>query len=150
MKVILTQAVKGLGEAGTVKDVADGYGRNYLIPRGLARPATEGAQKQIELEQTAVARREKRLLGEAEVFAKALSALELTFQAKAGEGDRLYGSITSADIAEQIVKKVHTDLDKRKIVLEEPIRELGTHQVTIKLMSNVTAEVTVIVERAEV
>jgi len=149
MKVILTQEVKGLGEAGSIKEVADGYARNYLIPRGMARPATEGAQKQIEMEQKAVAKREKRLLGEAEEFAAALSKLELTFQAKAGEGDRLYGSITSGDIAEQIIEKVHTDLDKRKIVLEEPIRELGTHQVAIKLMSSVTAEVTVIVERAE-
>ena len=149
MKVILAQKVKGLGEAGTVKEVADGYARNYLIPRGLARPATEGVQKEVELQKVAAAKREKRLLSEAEDFAQALSKLELTFHAKAGEGDRLYGSITSGDIAEQITERLHTELDKRKIVLEDPIRELGTHKVTIKLVSNVSAEVTVHVERAE-
>jgi large subunit ribosomal protein L9 len=148
MKVILAQTVKGLGAAGTVKDVADGYARNYLIPRGLARPATEGVQKEVEIQKKAAAKREKRLLTEAEDFAAELSKLELTFKAKAGEGDRLYGSITTADIAEQITQRLHTELDKRKIVLEDPIRELGAHKVTVKLMGSVTAEVTVIVERA--
>ena len=149
MKVILAQKVKGLGEAGTVKEVADGYARNYLIPRGLARPATEGAQKEVEIQKKATAKREKRLLTEAEDFAGELNKLQLTFKAKAGEGDRLYGSITTAEIAEQVTQRLHTELDKRKIVLEEPIRELGTHTVTVKLMGSVTAEVTVIVERVE-
>jgi len=149
MKVLLTQDVTSLGNAGTIKDVADGYARNYLIPRGLARRATEGAKKQIELQQKATAKRENRLLAEAEEFAKVLSTLELTFKAKAGESDRLYGSITTGDIATQITERVHTELDKRKIIREEPIRELGTHKVLIKLMGDVTAEVTVVVEKEE-
>lgn len=147
MKVILTQDVKSVGEAGTITNVADGYARNYLIPRGLAKPATEGAQKQVELQQRAAAKREKRLLTEAEDFAEVLNGIELTFTAKTGENDRLYGSITSGDIAEQITERIHTEMDKRKIVLEEPIRELGTRKVLIKLMGDVSAEVTVTVEK---
>ena len=149
MKVILTQEVKRLGKAGAIKEVADGYARNYLIPRGLAMPASEGAVKQAEIQRKAAARREKQLLTQTEELAGVLNSLQLTFKARAGENDRLYGSITAGDIAEAITEKIHTEMDKRKIVLEDPIRELGEHQVTVKLMGNVSAAVTVIVEREE-
>lgn len=147
MRVILTRDVKNVGEAGAIKNVADGYARNYLIPRGLAKLATGSAQKEVTVQQRTTAKREKRLLSEAEELAEALNGIELTFKAKAGEKDRLYGSITTADIAEQLTQRAHTEVDKRKIVLEEPIRELGAHTVLVKLMGAVTAEVTVIVEK---
>lgn len=147
MRVILIKDVKGLGKAGTIKEVADGYARNYLIPQGLAQVASESAQKQIELQRKAEARRENRLLTEAEEFARVLSQLELTFTAKAGANDRLYGSITAADIAEQITQRTHTELDKRKVILDAPIRQLGTHKVKIKLLPDIIAEVTVVVKK---
>lgn len=147
MKVILAQDVAGLGKTGDVVNVAEGYGRNYLIRRGLAKSMTEGAMKEVELQKQARAKREKRVHSEAEDFAGVLNQLTLVFKAKAGEKDRLYGSITSADIAAQITERTHTELDKRKILLDEPIRELGTHKVPIKLISNVVAEVTVVVEK---
>jgi large subunit ribosomal protein L9 len=149
MKVILKTDVKGIGKAGTTREVSDGYAMNFLIPRGLAQPASEGAQKQLDLHQKAAARREKEEHSEAEELAQVLSALELVFTAKAGENDRLYGSITSADVAEQIAERAQIDVDKRKIVLDEPIRQLGRHKVTVKLATDVNAEVTVNVEREE-
>jgi large subunit ribosomal protein L9 len=149
MKVILIKDVKGIGKAGAIKEVSDGYARNYLLPRGLAQIASEAAQKQIELQRKAEARRERRQIDEASEFAQELSKLELHFRARAGENDRLYGSITSADIAEQITAHTHTELDKRKIVLEEPIRSLGQHKVTVRLMPDVSAEVKVVVEKEE-
>jgi len=147
MKVILTKDVKNLGKAGAIKEVSDGYARNYLLPHGLARIATEGAQRQVELERQAEAKREKRLHSEAEELAQALSKVTLHFAARAGENDRLYGSITSADIAAQLTEKTHTEIDKRKIVLSEPIRSLGAHTVTVRLSGDISAEVKVLVEK---
>lgn len=149
MKVILTKDVSGLGKAGAIVNVSEGYGRNYLIRNGLALPATESALKQAQQLQQARAKKEKRLYTEASELANALNQLTLVFKARVGAKDRLYGSITSADIAEQITERLHTEIDKRKIMLEQPIRELGTHKVTVKLMPNVTAEVTVVVEKEE-
>jgi len=149
MKVILTQDVKGLGDMGTVQNVSDGYARNYLIPKGLAQPASEGVLKQVELSSKAHTRREKRLLSEAEELAAAINRLELHFKAKAGENDRLYGSITSGDIAEAIKAQLGAEVDKRKVILEDPIRQLGQHTVQIRLMSDVIAEAQVIVEKEE-
>jgi len=149
MKIILTKDVKTIGKAGTIKEVSDGYARNYLLPQGLARIATEGAQKQAELERTTEAKRENRLHTEAKDLAKALQGMEVRFAARAGENDRLYGSITPADIAAKLTEKVHTEVDKRKLVLDEPIRSLGVHKVMVRLMSDVQAEVKVIVEREE-
>lgn len=149
MKVILNKDVKNIGKAGAVKEVNDGYARNYLLPQGLARVATAGAQKQAEQEQIAEAKRENRLHTEAKDLAAALQGMELRFKARAGESDRLYGSITPADIAEKITEKAHTEVDKRKLVLDEPIRSLGVHKVTVRLMGDVHAEVKVIVEKDE-
>ena len=150
MKVILTKDVKNIGKAGAIKDVNDGYARNYLLPQGLARVATSGAQRQAEVERTAEAKRENRLHTEAKDLAAAIQGMELRFKARAGENDRLYGSITPADIAAKLTERAHTEVDKRKLVLEEPIRSLGLHKVTVRLLGDVQAEVKVIVEKDEV
>jgi large subunit ribosomal protein L9 len=149
MQVLLLQDVEQLGQAGDIKKVADGFGRNYLIPRGLAVVATPGAIKQAELARQASARRQAVALSEAQAMAQLLDGQTVTFQARAGEEDRLYGSITSANIAEALEEKVDQEVDKRKIDLEEPIKELGTHAVTIRLAPEAEAKITVVVEREE-
>jgi large subunit ribosomal protein L9 len=149
MDVLLLKDVQGLGEAGEVKRVADGYGRNYLIPQGLAMMARPGAVKQAEREAAAEARRKDRELTEAQELAQALDGLTVNFQARAGETDRLYGSITKANIAEALEEQVGQEVDRRKIDLDEPLKELGTHAVTIRLAPEAQAKVTVIIEREE-
>jgi len=147
MKIVLVKDVPNLGQAGDVKTVADGYARNYLLPRGLAILATEGALRQAKHQHTTEERRRKRTLENARDLAAVLSQLNLTFQAKVGETGRLYGSITSGDIASAIEEKLGKSIDRRKIALEEPIKMLGTHHVPVKLPSDVTAEVIVVVEK---
>jgi len=149
MRVLLIETVDNLGSAGQVKKVADGYARNFLIPRGLAVPATAGALKQAELRRQAESRRQKQEEVKAESLGRTLSQVTLTFQVKAGEKDKLYGSITSADIAEAFERETGQAIDKRKIELEEPIRELGSYDVAIRLLSDLAPRVTVIVERED-
>jgi len=147
MQVLLLKDVEQVGRAGEVKRVSDGYARNFLIPRGLATMATPGAIKKAELEREAAARRQARELSEAQALAQALNGLTVSFQARAGEQDRLYGSITKADIAEELEKQVKQEVDRRKIELDEPIKELGTHPVTIRLAPDAEATISVVVER---
>ncbi len=149
MQVLLLKDVDGLGHAGEVKKVSDGYARNFLLPRGLAKAATEGAIKQAEQERLASSRRKAKALTEAQQFAQLLDGQTVTFQARAGDSVRLYGSITNGHIAEALSAKVGREVDKRKIDLEEPLKELGTHAVTIRLAPEAEAKVTVIVEREE-
>ena len=149
MQVLLLQDVEGLGHSGDVKKVADGYARNYLIPRLLALPATPGSVKAAEKAREAKARRQARAQSEAQALALLLDGQTVTFQARAGEGDRLYGSITNANIAEALQAKVGREIDKRKIVLEEPLKELGAHTITIHLAPQAEAKVIVVVEREE-
>ncbi|MBC7222800.1 MAG: 50S ribosomal protein L9 [Anaerolineae bacterium] len=149
MKVVLRKDVPGLGKAGEIKKVADGYARNYLIPQGLAAVATPGAIKQAELERAAEARRAQRLQQEAQELAQRLASQTLVLKARAGEGDKLYGSITNADIAQAIQEAIGLEVDKRKVLLEHPIRELGEHTVAVKLHSEVVSQVKVVVEREE-
>ena len=149
VQVLLIKDVPGLGQVGDVKKVADGYGRNYLIPRGLAKPATDGELKQVEQHKRVAAKQAAHDLADAQAMAKRLEGLSLTFAARAGEGTKLYGSITSADIAERLSQELERDFDRRKIHLEDSIRQLGTHQVTIRLTHDLTPEITVIVEREE-
>ncbi len=149
MEVLLLQDVDRLGSAGEVKRVADGYARNYLFPKNLAVLATPGAIKQAKLRQEAMARRRERELSTAQALAQALDGQVVTFQARAGESDRLYGSITSANIAEALSAQVGQEVDRRKIELEEPLKELGTHAVTIRLAAGAEAKVTVVIEREE-
>lgn len=149
MEVLLLKDVDGLGEAGEVKRVADGYGRNFLIPRGLAVMATPGAIKQAKQVHELELRRENKELQEAQSLAQALDGLSVTFKARAGESDRLYGSITKANIAEALEAMAGQEVDRRKIDLEESIKELGTHAVTVRLAPGAEAKVSVVVEREE-
>jgi large subunit ribosomal protein L9 len=146
---MLLKDIEQLGDAGEIKRVADGYARNYLIPRGLAVLASEGALKQAELLRAAKARRQAKELSEAQALAQALDGQSITFQARAGDSERLYGSITNVNIAEALEENLGHEVDRRKIILEEPIKELGTHAVTIRLATGAEAKVTVIVERED-
>jgi large subunit ribosomal protein L9 len=146
MKVLLIKDVYKLGRAGDVKRVADGYGRNYLLPQGLAVLATSGAMKQVETirAQATVSRAalNKELGGVAEI----LSKVSLSFPAKAGETGKLYGSITSQMIAEAIQEKTGVEISRRQLD-SEPIRNLGTHKVHVRLTVDLVPEITVIVHR---
>ena len=149
MEVILLKDVERLGRAGEVRDVAPGYARNYLIPQGLATRVTIGTLKQMQQQRQAEARREEELEAEAREFAAELEGVTLTLSAKTGEKDRLYGSITSGDIAVALETEIGKSVDRRKIGLEEPIRELGTYSVPFKLLSDLAPTITVDVVRQE-
>lgn len=149
MEVILLKDVERLGRAGEVRDVAPGYARNYLIPQGLATRVTIGTLKQMQQQRQAEARREEELEVEAREFAAELEGVTLTLSAKTGEKDRLYGSITSGDIAVALEREIGKSVDRRKIGLEEPIRELGTYSVPFKLLSDLAPTITVDVVRQE-
>jgi len=149
MKVILLQDVAGVGKAGEIKRVADGYARNYLIPKGLAIAARPGLVRQAEEQRRAAEKRAVREAADAHTLAQQMAQVTLTFKAKAGEQDKLYGSITSSDIVEELAKQIGQDLDRRKVILEQPIKQLGSHQVPVRLATDVTAEVTVVVERQD-
>ena len=145
MKVILKQDVDKLGKTGDVVKVAPGYGRNFLIPRRLAVPATDGNMKIVEIERVAGARRDQREKKSAEIVAREIAKLVVTLRRKSGEGGTLYGSVTSLDIADYLITH-KIDIDKRKIQLEEPIKSLGEYQVPIRLHREVTVPIRVIVE----
>ena len=147
MEVLLMRDVPGIGTAGQVKKVTDGYARNYLLPKKLAVVATGGAIKQSQSIKEAAARRDAKTLGEAQQLADLLRQTMLNFSAKAGEGDRLFGSITAGDIADALAKEKHINVDRRKIELSSPIKQLGAHQVAIKVHPEVTATITVVVEK---
>ncbi len=149
MDVLLLKDVERLGKAGEVHSVAGGYARHFLIPRGLAVAATERALKQAKSWRDAEARRQERLRAQAEELASRLAETTLHFKAKVGEKERLYGSITSGDIAEALERELGQSIDKRKIELPEPIRELGTHKVTVRVAGDLVPEVTVVVEGEE-
>lgn len=146
MRVILRQDVENLGEAGTVQTVSDGYARNYLIPKGLAVVATPGELKVLaenqRVREQKIARQEQQL----QALADRIAGTRIVFQARAGEGGRLYGSVTAGDIAEKLSSLVGTEIDRRKVVLEEPIRSLGEHTVTVHLVGKLRPQVTVVVE----
>lgn len=146
MKVILVRDVAGKGRAGEVKDVADGYARNFLVPRNLAIPATYGAAKQLErqLEQ------EKRQLEEERTklakLAKEIDGMEVQIRARIGAGNRLFGSITSADVAQALGKLIDYRIDKKMVEMERPLRESGSHEVTVRLGTGLEARINVLVE----
>lgn len=140
MKLILTQEVTGLGAPGDVVEVKAGYGRNYLVPRSLAMPWTRGSEKQIELIKRARAAREIRSLDDAREAASRLSGIKVRLQTRAGTGGRLFGSISTADIAEAVRSAGGPDLDKRKIEVKNPIKTIGSHQVAVRLHPEVSAK----------
>jgi large subunit ribosomal protein L9 len=141
MKLILTQEVGGLGTPGDVVDVASGYGRNYLIPRGFAMPWTRGAEKQIALIKRAQSAREIRGLEDAKVIAAQLESLHVRMQRRAGANGRLFGSVGSADIAEAVREAGGPELDRRRIEVRDPIKTLGSHQVRVRLHPELSAPV---------
>jgi len=145
MKIILTDEVRGLGHRGDVVDVKDGHARNFLLPQGLAFLANPANMRRLEEEKK---RYDERLLKEksvAERVAGQITGLRLTLVKKAGEGDVLYGSVTSAEIADLLSEK-GIEVDRRRIELEEPIKRLGEHQVHVKLHRDVTVPVTIEVQ----
>ncbi|MGC8781310.1 MAG: 50S ribosomal protein L9, partial [Anaerolineae bacterium] len=135
--------------AGDIKEVAGGYAHNFLFPRKLAVPLTEAALKQAQQMKEAEARRRERQALEAQTLAGQLDGKTVVFHARAGEGDRLYGSITSADIAEALSRLVGREVERRVVDLEHPIKTLGEHAVPIKIAGGVTATVRVRVERSD-
>jgi large subunit ribosomal protein L9 len=145
VKVILTDDVPKLGHAGDIKNVATGYARNYLIPQGLAVVVTPGAIKEYELQRDAEGRRERRLAAKAEALANRLSKVTLVFEAKAGETGHLYGSITTASIADALEREVGEKFDRRRI-LSDPIRQIGWHNVSVRLTSDIAGEFKVAVK----
>ena len=149
MKVFLKRDVPGLGKANEVKNVSDGYARNYLFPKGLAAPATESNLKAAQVFAETQKAREDRIRERSEHIAEQLKTKTLKFKTKAGETGRLYGSITSADLATEIGRALNIAFDKHWIVLERPIREIGAHAVDIKLEGGVRAQAHVVVETEE-
>ena len=148
MKLILTQEVTGLGAPGDVVEVAGGYGRNYLVPRGLAMHWTRGAEKQIELIKRARSVREIRGLDDARDAAGRLGSLDVRLETRAGSGGRLFGSVSPADIAAAVKAAGGPELDKRRIEIKNPIKTVGAHQVTVRLHPEVTATLDVVVTGA--
>jgi large subunit ribosomal protein L9 len=146
MKVILTAELPHVGKLGQVVDVANGYGRNYLIPRGFAILATPSNERSLAQQQKARSAREAKNKAEAEALAGQLQALALSIAKKTGEGERLYGSVTSMDIAD-LLKARGIILDRRRIVLDVPLKTLGAHKVPIRLHPEVVAEVEVAVTK---
>jgi large subunit ribosomal protein L9 len=146
MKVLLKQDVAKIGKKGQILDVKEGYARNFLIPGGLAVEASGGAMKQIEEEKRASDRHKAKEKEEAQDLAKKIEAVSILLKHKAGEEGRLFGSITSAEVAEALKQK-NFNIDKKKIVLEEPIRLVGDYEVKIKLHPEVAAHLNVRVEK---
>lgn len=148
MEIILRQTVEGLGNEGAVLNVADGYARNYLIPRQLAVLATEKNRRLLEHERRVLAVKHIKGKQEAEKLAAQIADTSCTIQRRAGEGDRLFGSVTAADLAEALAAQ-SVDISRRQIELEAPIRDLGVFMVPIRLHSDVIANLQVFVVREE-
>lgn len=145
MEVILREDVEKVGARGAVVKVADGYARNYLLPKRLAVRATDSNKKIVEQEREAYVRREAKDVGESEDLAKLLTGVTLTFRHKVGENNHLFGSVTAKDIADALeAQKFH--VERRKVQLEEPIRTVGEHEVTVRLHRDVTTHIKVVVE----
>jgi len=148
VRVILKAEVRGLGRTGEIKDVADGYARNYLLPKGLAIEATGGELKQLAQERQTEKTKKDRAHQDAEELAKRLGEVTLVFKLKAGEHGKTFGSVTAKEVADALKKEAKAEIDKTKIVLHEPLRSLGVHRVEVRLLSDVRASVTVAIEPA--
>jgi large subunit ribosomal protein L9 len=148
MEVILREDIEKLGSRGEVVKVAPGYARNFLIPKRLAVAATESNKKIVEQERQAHLRREAKAQGEAEDLAKMMNGVTVTIKQKAGENDQLFGSVTVKDIADALAAQNYT-IDRRKIQLDDAIKQLGEFKVPVRLHKNVTSEITVVVAKEE-
>jgi large subunit ribosomal protein L9 len=145
MKVILTGDVQKLGKSGELKDVADGYARNFLIPRKLAVPAAGGAYRAWQHDIANREEKREREKEDAEVATQRIASTTLTLGVKVGEGGKLYGSIGAKDIADALARR-GIEIDRHKVDLEEPLKTLGTYKVAVKVFQGLSAEVTVVVE----
>ena len=143
MKLILQHEVKNLGKKGDVIEASEGYARNFLLPKKLAIPATAGNVNAAQQQKENDARKAKRLLDEARLYAAQFAKLKVTVAVKTGEGGRLFGSVTSKDIADALKDQHGVDLDKRKIELKDAIKALGAYPVTVKLHPEVAAQIEV-------
>jgi large subunit ribosomal protein L9 len=148
MEVILRSDIEKLGSRGQLVKVAPGYARNFLLPKRLAVAATEANRKIVEQERQAHVRKEAKLKGEAEDLAKLVNGVSVTIAQKAGENDQLFGSVTSKDVAGAL-GALNFTIDRRKIQLDEPIKQIGEFKVPVRLYRDVTAEITVNVVRGE-
>ncbi|MBV9303406.1 MAG: 50S ribosomal protein L9 [Acidobacteriaceae bacterium] len=145
MEVILREDVDKLGSRGSVVKVADGYARNFLLPKRMAVPATAANKKIVEQEREAHLRREAKLKTDAQDLSKLMTGVKLTFRQKVGENNQLFGSVTAKDIADALeTQRFH--IERRKIQLDEPIRTLGDHKVTVRLHRDVSTDIDVVVE----
>ena len=148
MEVILREDIDSLGTRGQVVKVAPGYARNFLLPKRLAVQATEANKKIVEQERQAHLRKEAKAQGEAEELGKLVANVTVTIKQKAGENDQLFGSVTSKDIADALTAQNY-NIERRKIQLEEPIKQLGEYKVPVRLHKEVTVEITVVVAKEE-
>lgn len=145
MKIVLRQDVPNVGEAGTIQTVANGYARNYLIPRGLAVAATKGELKNAEHNLAVKARKVAKQEEQLQALADRIAGKRLEFTARAGGQGRLYGSITAGDIAERLSATLGEEIDRRKVVLDESIRTVGEHAVAVHLVGRLRPQITVVV-----
>ena len=148
MEVILREDIEKLGARGQVVKVAPGYARNFLLPKRMAVAATEANKKIVEQERQAHLRKEAKAQGEAQDLAKIMTGTTVRIAQKAVENDQLFGSVTSKDIAEALAAQNY-NIDRRKVQLDEPIRQLGEYKVAVRLHKDVTAEITVVVAKEE-
>ncbi|HCH00084.1 MAG: 50S ribosomal protein L9 [Candidatus Aquicultor primus] len=149
MKVILKETVGGLGRIGEVVEVARGYAQNYLVPRGMAVVATPGTLKDWEHKKATTSKRQAHELSEAQELADSIKDKEVTVEAKAGEGGKLYGSITAKEVAEAITKQLKIEVDRKKVDIAGAIKELGSHPVSVKVYPGVDAIVSINVVAAK-
>ena len=149
MKVILLQDVKGSGKKGDVANVSDGYARNFLFPKGLAKEATTSAVHEIEVKKESLRLKEKQQRERAQELASGIEEMSVTIYAKTGESDRLFGSISTADIAKALKKEYDIDVDKKKISLDEHIKSLGEYEAKVKLYAGVAANLKVVIARKD-
>ena len=149
MRVVFLQDVADVASAGEVKEVADGYGRNFLIPKKLAMLASPAALKGMEAQRQADAQRQASSEAQAEAIAERLAGITVALKARVGSQGRLYGSVTAAGIAQEIQRLTGQEVDRRRIELEEPLRQLGSYEITIRLSREVTQKIRVVVEEEE-
>ncbi|WP_337061794.1 50S ribosomal protein L9 [Kineococcus sp. G2] len=149
MKLILTHEVTGLGTPGDVVEVKDGYGRNYLLPRNLATPWTKGGEKQVEAIRKARKTREIASLDDAKAVKQSIESRTVAYAARAGQGGRLFGAVTPADVALAVTAAGGPAIDKRKVELPQPIRTVGVHKALVRLHPDVSATVTIDVVAAQ-
>ena len=148
MEVLLKQDVQNIGLAGEVHSVADGYGRNFLLPQGLAVMASPSMMKQAEVWRKKAEARRAELRAEYEALSARIEGVRLTFTARAGETGKLYGSITTSQIADDLNEALGTDIDRRKVGVE-PLRQLGEHKVVVRLSGDFQPELTVVIENED-